>query len=101
MVSLAPSTLPEDLVPAMVTVAAAARLLCRKRRRVRRGMGGLLSDGRRWCGPGRQVQLLIAGPRRRFNRPGDRTFPPARVSLLRAVTACGMLAEALPPARRP
>src|SRR4051794_28025863 len=38
--SLEPSTFPEDLVPARVTVAAAASVLFRKLRRVDRDMGG-------------------------------------------------------------
>src|SRR6185437_8471629 len=56
-VSLAPSTLPDDLVPATVMVAAAARDDSRKRRRVRRMRGlegmrkgwGLLEQDTRTC----------------------------------------------------
>src|SRR5262245_26591568 len=43
--SLAPRTLPDDLVPAIVTVAAAASVLFRNLRRVRRDIAYFLS---RW-----------------------------------------------------
>src|SRR5579871_5772208 len=55
--SLAPSTRPEDLVPAMVTLAAAASVFFRKLRRVSRDMVRVLSVRRVQAGTSRTVPL--------------------------------------------
>src|SRR6516162_5757230 len=80
MASLAPSTRPEDLVPAMVMLAAAASVLFRKRRRFRVMVIPFAKK------PGRRARrrVMLLYPERRQNKKKkywENAFRPATKSL--------------------
>src|SRR5690242_8112380 len=79
IVSLAPSTRPDDLVPAMVTVAAAARVRRRNWRRLKRDIRSPEHLGQgRWGKTDTVGYKPRRGRRQAGNRPG-----PSRPGLLR------------------